>query len=315
VKVSVTMSQRRELNPGDATRVSPKGNFLALRGELATAGRAQAWVLPIPYEGTVCYGKGASQGPAAILAASSQVELYDYEFQCEPYRQYGVHTLPALRPGRKSPGAVMRAIEERVAGILTGRPAPRILAILGGEHSISGAVAHGMVRAGLHNFVTVQVDAHCDLRDEYDGTPFSHACAARRIAEVSPVFQIGIRNMGASEAEYYRQSGRVQIVCAGEALAGKEYLKKLARYVRGRQVYLTMDLDGLDPAEMPAVGTPEPGGLHWQQLMDIVHTVFHEAKRVPVFDVVELAPIPCLTGPDFLAAKLVYKTLSLALCK
>jgi agmatinase len=307
------MAKQHELNPGDATRVSRQNNFLALRGELATRDRARAWVLPVPYEGTVCYGKGASRGPAAILAASSQVELYDFEFQCEPVRQYGVHTLPAIRPGRKSPGAVMQVIEKRVASIL--REQPGVLAILGGEHSISGAVARGMVAAGLKDFVTVQVDAHCDLRDEYDGTPFSHACAARRIAEVSPVFQIGIRNMGASEVEFYRQSGRVQIVCAGEALASKAYLKKLARYVRGKQVYLTMDLDGLDPSEMPAVGTPEPGGLHWQQLMDIVHTVFREAKRVPVFDVVELAPIRGLTGPDFLGAKLVYKTMSLALCR
>jgi agmatinase len=307
--------RQQQLNPGDATRVSRQHNFLALRGELATRDRARAWVLPIPYEGTVCYGKGASQGPAAILAASSQVELYDYEFQCEPYRRYGVHTLPAIRLGRRSPAGVMQAIEERVASILTGKLKPEVLAILGGEHSISGGVSRGIVRAGIKDFVTVQVDAHCDLRDEYDGTRFSHACAARRITEVSPVFQIGIRNMGASEAEYFRKSGRVQIVCAGEALAGKEYLKKLARYVRGKQVYLTMDLDGLDPAEMPAVGTPEPGGLHWQQLMDIVHTVFREAKRVPVFDVVELAPIPCMTGPDFLAAKLVYKVMSLALCR
>lgn len=309
------MARHRELNPSDATRSSPAGNFLALRGELATPGRARAWVLPVPYEGTVCYGKGASQGPAAILAASAQVELYDHEFACEPYRQFGVHTLPVLLPGRRSPRAVMQNIEQRVTGILRGRPAPQMLAILGGEHSISGAVARGMVAAGVKDFVTVQVDAHCDLRDEYDGTPFSHACAARRIAEVSPVFQIGIRNIGASEAAFCRRSDRVKIVWAEEALAGKAYLKRLARYVRGRRVYLTMDLDGLDPAEMPAVGTPEPGGLHWQQLMDIVHTVVRESAAVPVFDVVELSPIPCMIGPDFLAAKLAYKVMALSLCQ
>lgn len=274
---------------------------------------AGAWVLPVPYEATTSYGVGTREGPAAIIAASRQVEWFDREFGGEPVIEFGIHTMNPLVPEHRSPEAMMAEIEREVAAILSGNPAPRVLAILGGEHSISGGVARGMVRAGIKDFVTVHVDAHADLRDTYEGTPFSHACAARRILEVSPVFQIGIRSLSAEEDVFRRRCREVTTVFAEDALASRAYLKKLASFVRGKTVYLTMDLDGLDPAEMPAVGTPEPGGLSWTALMDIVRTVCRESKAVPVFDVVELAPIPVMKAPDFLAAKLVYKTMAMAM--
>jgi agmatinase len=196
---------------------------------------------------------------------------------------------------------------------LSGQPRPELLVVLGGEHSISAGVARGMARAGLGGFVAVHVDAHADLRDEYEGSPMSHACAARRIVEVAPIFQIGIRNLSEGEERFRKGSKRVHTVFAEQALASRSYLKDLARFVRGKDVYLTIDLDGLDPAEMPAVGTPEPGGLSWSELIEIVRVVCREAKNVPVADVVELAPIPALKAPDFLAAKLVHKIIALAL--
>ena len=289
-------------------------NFLGLPEDTASPQRARAWVLPVPYESTTSYGAGTRNGPAAILTASRQVELFDYEFGCEPAVQYGVHTMNSLGLVHRSPEAMVKAIEDAVAGILSGQPRPEVLALLGGEHTISAGVARGLARVmPQDDLVAVQVDAHADLRDEYEGSPFSHACAARRILEVCPVFQIGIRNISASEESFRRQCDRVRTVFA-EASAHPDgaFLQDLAAFVRGKQVFFTIDLDGLDPSIMPAVGTPEPGGISWERMLEIARVVCREAAHVPVFDVVELAPIPGLVAPDFLAAKLIYKILSYA---
>jgi agmatinase len=171
-----------------------------------------------------------------------------------------------------------------------------------------------MAAAGLRNLAAVQIDAHADLRNEYEGSRFSHACAARRISEVCPVFGLGIRNLCEEEIKYLGRGGRA-IVRGAEGRDLRADLRALARFVRGKQVYLTIDLDGLDPSIMPAVGTPEPGGLYWEEVLAIVRAVCRAAAGVPVFDVVELAPVPGLRSPDFLAAKLVYKILSLWLLK
>jgi agmatinase len=291
----------------------PAWNFLGLPDDLASPKRARAWILPIPYEGTTSYGAGTREGPQAIITASRQVELFDREFNCEPAMEIGVHTMNPLALQHRSPEAMIQSIDKAVAGILTGRPRPETLVVLGGEHSISAGVARGMRRAGIKDFVSVHVDAHADLRDEYEGSPFSHACAARRIVEVAPIFQIGIRNLSEGEERFRAKSKRVRTVFAEEALASRAYLDDLAEFVRGKQVYFTIDLDGLDPAEMPAVGTPEPGGLSWTDLIEIARVVCREAKGLPVLDVVELAPIPALKAPDFLAAKLVHKIIALSL--
>ena len=291
----------------------PAWNFLGLPDELASPKRARAWILPIPYEGTTSYGAGTREGPQAIIAASRQVELFDREFDCEPAIAIGVHTMNPLALEHRSPEAMIQSIDKAVASILTGRPKPETLVVLGGEHSISAGVARGMRHAGIKDFVTVHVDAHADLRDEYEGSPFSHACAARRIVEVSPIFQIGIRSLSEGEERFRAKSKRVRTIFAEQARDSRAYLDELAEFVRGRAVYLTIDLDGLDPAEMPAVGTPEPGGLSWTDLIEIARVVCREAKSLPVFDVVELAPIPALKAPDFLAAKLVHKIIALAL--
>ena len=348
----------------------PPWNFLGLPEELAAPERSRVWVLPIPYEGTTCYGAGTRNGPAAIIAASRQVERFDREFDCEPAARFGVYTMSPLGLVRRSPEAMVEAIEAVVSGQLSvascqlsewnRQPATdnrqpttanrqlttancQLLAVLGGEHTISVGVVRGLARArGADDLVAVQIDAHADLCDQYEGSPYSHACAARRIVETCPLFQIGIRSISEAEERFRRQSSRVRTVFAEEAMEAVAssqlsvvrsanpqlttdnrqlttttyhlpFLQELAQFVRGKTVFLTIDLDGLDPSIMPAVGTPEPGGLSWARTLEVVRVVCREAARLPVFDVVELAPIPGLPAPDFLAARLVYKIMALAL--
>jgi len=290
-------------------------NFMGLQEEHSSPGRARAWVLPAPHEGTTSYGAGTRDGPTAILAASRPIERFDSEFGNEPALVYGIHTLSALAPVRQSPDSMVEAVEAAVSAILSGRPRPEVLGILGGEHSLSAGAVRAVRRiVPGGSLVAVQIDAHGDLRDEYEGSRHSHGCAARRILDECPLFQIGIRSLCAEEDAFRR--GRADLVTVfSEAAADPAgaFLDDLARFVRGKNVYLTVDLDGLDPSIMPSVGTPEPGGIGWERLLDIARVIAREAARVPVFDVVELAPIPVLRAPDFLAAKLVYKLFSLVL--
>ncbi len=289
-------------------------NFLGLPGELASKKTARAWVLPIPYEATTSYGKGTHKGPAAIMDASTQVELYDECLGREPAADCGVHTMTPMDAECDTPEESIAVVTDAVAAVLSGDPGPEVLAILGGEHSISGGTARALAQVGADDLVAVQIDAHADLRDTYEDTPYSHACAARRIVEVCPIFQIGIRNISREGDEFRRASDRVTTVFSAEAAAPQgSFLKDLAAFVRGKTVFLTVDLDGLDPSIMPAVGTPEPGGISWKRIIDVTKVIAKEAKRVPVFDVVELAPIQGLTAPDFLAAKLVYRILTYVL--
>jgi agmatinase len=291
----------------------PAWNFLGLPRELAAPDRARAWVMPIPYESTTSYGAGTRNGPAAIIAASRQVELFDREFDCEPSAKVGFHTLDPLHVVRTSPEAMVGAIERAVAELLTGSPAPATLIVLGGEHSVTPGVVRGFARAlGSGDLAVVQIDAHADLRTEYELSPHSHACVARRILETCPVFQIGVRNISQDEERFRASSKRVTTWFDDDVRADpRGMLDALAGFVRGRTIFLTIDLDGLDPAIMPAVGTPEPGGLGWHLTLDVARTIARNAARVPGFDVVELAPIPGMAGAEFLAAKLAYKVASL----
>ncbi len=299
-----------------ADRFQPAWNFLGLPEDLSSAATARAWVLPVPYEATTSYGAGTRNGPAAILTASRQVEWFDREFDSEPVTRFGIHTLPPLALIHTSPDAMVRHIADTVSDIFAGSPRPDVLAVLGGEHSLSAGVVQGLARAFPgDDLVAVQIDAHADLRESYEGSPHSHACAAHRILETCPVFQIGIRNISEAEERFRRGQPRLHTVFAEDARKGQGFLRSLARFVCGKSVYLTVDVDGLDPSIMPAVGTPEPGGLSWDLMLEIVRVICREAGPFRVFDVVELAPIPGLTAPDFLCAKLVYKLLSLACCR
>lgn len=287
----------------------PPANFLGLPPENSGREHSRALILPVPYEATVSYGGGTKHGPAAILEASAQVELYDREFGTEPARLWGIHTLPALAPDFRGPEAMTEAITGAVAEVAEEG---KLLCVLGGEHTVSVGVSQGLARLG-RDFVTVQLDAHADLRDEYDGTPYSHACTARRILDHSPLVQLGIRSLDISEAEFLQgNTDRITTVFTDTMRQNRDYLPLLAEKVQGRSVYLTVDLDVFDPSLLPAVGTPEPGGLFWHDVLEIVRTIAAHSKVI-AFDCVELAPLPGLPASDFIAAKLVYKILSIVL--
>lgn len=287
----------------------PPQNFLGLDEEHSGYEGSAALILPIPYEGTVSYGQGTREGPRAIIEASRQVELYDRELDDEVALSYGIHTLPAIAPVVSGPAAMVDAIaayaEEQLR---TGK----LLVGLGGEHTVSAGFARA-VQAVHGDFVMVQIDAHSDLRDEYEGSPYSHASIARRVFDQGmTVAQFGIRSICREEIELIRaEPERLRVWFAEDVHAGG-HLPALAELVRGKNVFLTIDLDGFDPSLVGATGTPEPNGLSWNQGLEIIRTVAREA-RVVAIDCVELAPLPGQHASDFLAAKLVYKAIGLAL--
>jgi len=277
-------------------------NFLGLP-QASSRLDSRVWVLPVPYEATTTYGRGTRLGPAAIIAASAQVELYDRRLNCEPALDFGVHTLPPLITGDLAPPGAVQAIAGQVQALASS---DRLLCILGGEHGVSIGVARGLHEV-FGDFLTVQIDAHADLRNSYEDSPFSHACTARRILdEGGSLAQLGVRSLDVSEADFLRENQeRVRTFFASDMLADRAYLAELAGWITGKQVYLTIDVDCLDPSVMPATGTPEPGGLRWYDVVEIVDTVAR-AAHVIAFDCVELAPMPGLHHADFTAAKLVY---------
>jgi len=291
----------------------PEANFLGLEPAASAFETSQVVILPVPYELTTSYGQGTRQGPRALLHASHQVELYDRELDAECALDWGVHTLPFLAPNYQSPET---AHAEIAAAVAEYAGSGKLLCVLGGEHSISGSVARGLHE--VHgDFVTVQLDAHADLRDTYEGTPFSHASAMRRVIDNGggPVLQLGIRSLSVDEAAFIKSEPASVTTFFAEQVHAGEHRSTLATFVRGKQVFLTIDIDCLDAALMPATGTPEPDGLSWPEVLDIVRTVAAESERVIAFDVMELAPIPGTQAPDYLAAKLTYKVMSVIMAQ
>jgi agmatinase len=279
-------------------------NFGGVEGEFSDIARARAAVLPVPYDFSTSYQGGTRWGPDAILAASRNMELWDDELGAT-YRS-GLHTLPMLEPTALGPEVMAQRVEQAVGWILDEGKLP---AILGGEHSITA----GAVRAAAARFpklTVLQLDAHADMRDEYLDSPFSHACVMRRIRERVPAASVGIRSMSEEEAEHLaRNPAPIWSTRQFRALRGdwKPILDTL-----GPEVFVTFDLDCLDPAIVPATGTPEPGGLDWFEAVDLLKAV-SERTRIVGFDIVELAPIPGQVASDFLAARLAYRLIGLAL--
>jgi agmatinase len=282
-----------------AEGVAAPRNFAGLPLEYSHWEKAQVALLPIPYDLTTSYQAGTRRGPQAILDASLHVELYDEELETEPY-QLGIHTLPPLEPLASGPEEMSQRIEYATRKILKAKKLPLVL---GGDHSI----CLGVVRAltAEHGKLNVlQLDAHADLRDSYQGTKYSHACVGRRVAEIARLFQLGIRSFSSEEAEFMKGSN-VTTVRARELHQNAKAGERLLNALRD-PVYITLDVDVFDPAIMSATGTPEPGGLDWMTVLALLRRVF-EAHRVVGCDVVELAPISGMAAPDFLVAKLVYK--------
>ncbi len=256
-------------------------------------------VIPVPYDLTSTYQSGSRRGPGAILDASAYMELYDDELRKETFLA-GIHTLSPLEVDASGPAGMVETVRRAVAGVFADRKIP---VMLGGEHSIT----FGAVQAAKEAFpglTVLQFDAHADLRDAYQGTPFSHASVARRITGICPLVQVGIRSLSIEEAEYL-PTGPVKSYSADFLFDRKDALETIFRDLEG-DLYLTVDLDVLDPAVMPSTGTPEPGGIAWRDLTRLIRLA-SERCRIRGFDVVELAPIPGMVAPDFLAAKLIYR--------
>lgn len=285
------------------------GNFLGLAPEEFP--RPKVVVLPIPYEATTSYEGGTRHGPEAILRASAQVELYDPDFEGEPVFAYGLRTLPFLEPVVHSPEAMLQAVARCVE-----EQARRGLFVvaLGGEHSLSLGVGKGLQAALGEPLAVVQFDAHCDLRDTYEGSPYSHACVARRLLEagLQPLLQLGVRSYSQEEALFLRQHPEQVWMVPAERIhtALEEVRRELADRLIGRKVFLSFDADALDPSLMPAVGTPEPNGLAWDEVLSLLRTIASQAEVVGM-DWMELSPRPGLHHADFTLAKLIYKTLNL----
>jgi len=265
-----------------------------------TAARVLVW--PISYEATVSYGAGTGRGAEAIIDASRNMELYDEELDRETYR-IGIHTLPTLPPA-PTPEQMQQNIYDEARRLLS---IEKFLVSLGGEHSITAPIvrAHAERYARLSVF---QIDAHADLRATYDDTPHSHACVMRRIAEDLrvPIVQFGIRSLSAEEARI-KERLPTRIFWAKDVV-GRPQSWGEAISTLTEHVYLTIDIDGLDPSLVPHTGTPEPGGLGWYETLGLLRALA-TSRRIVGMDLVEYAPSGDYRASAFLCAKLIYKTL------
>ena len=253
-------------------------------------------IIPVPFESTVSYGRGTKKGPAAILRALEQVETFDHEFSKESTEYYSFSVAKKItKPEKLNP--LVRKI------ILEGK----IPVILGGEHSIAPYVVEA-VNSMVKDLTVLQIDAHADLRNSYKGNKNSHACAMRRTLEIVPVVQVGIRNISKEGYAFAKKTGQLKKIHfldpRSEILDPSKVIRQLSD-----NVYITLDVDGLDPSIMPATGTPEPGGLLWNELLSLVRAVAKK-KKIVGFDVMELAPIKGLNAPNFTLAKFIYKLMN-----
>ncbi len=271
--------------------------FLGVQDPFAQASVA---VLPVRYDLTITYQPGARFGPRALLTASLNVELFDEELRWDP-SEIGIHTLPSIEPVASGPQAMMPIISEAVGGLFNAGKFP---VVLGGDHSISIGALEAL-KGSFEDPWVLQFDAHADLRASYQNSPFSHASVMARARESFDCVQVGLRSWSEEEDDII-SSDPERIVTATEVLDDQAAAEARILDTLGDPVYVTIDLDCLDPSVMPSTGTPEPGGLSWRALTGLLRGVAQK-RHVVGFDVTELCPIPGLVAPDFLAARLTYK--------
>tara|TARA_B100001057_G_scaffold250278_1_gene250513 strand:+ start:1648 stop:2592 length:945 start_codon:yes stop_codon:yes gene_type:complete len=263
-------------------------------------------VVPFGLEKTVSYGSGTKNGPREIIKASHQVELYDEELNCEPFKKIGIKTLKFFKIDKNIKKA-LKKITDINKELLAKKLFPMTL---GGEHSITAGCIVPFVKK-YKKICILHFDAHADLRENYNGEKFSHASAMRRCLDYKNVsiISFGIRNISQEEVPFLKKNkSRINIFWAKDK--AKWDLKKFKRLIKNKTVYLTFDVDGLDSSIMPATGTPEPGGLLWDEVLNIIKIATKNSNVVGA-DVNELAPIKGFNSYNFLVAKLVYKILSL----
>jgi agmatinase len=268
----------------------------------ATFESAKAVILPVPLESTTSYVPGTRNGPREILIASTHLELWDEETSSDIH-PIGIYTLPEMELPFDDMGEMMAEIRRVTAAILEHDKFP---VVLGGEHSITSPVVAAMAEK-FPGLSVLQIDAHADLRDSYMGTRFNHACAMRRVLEHARATQVGIRSMSTEEAKA-APTLPTRIFYDVNMRQDRNWIDRVVESL-GERVYITIDVDGMDPAIMPATGTPEPGGLSWYELLSVLRAVI-SARHVVGCDIVELSPLPGMAAPNFLCAKLVYKILT-----
>lgn len=261
---------------------------------------AKVVVVPIPYDSTTSYRSGTREGPAAILNASRQIETYDEDTGVDWCEEVPILTLPEIQPDMRGPGAQLERVYNVCKPVVESG---KLLAAIGGEHSLSLSTIKA-VHERHPKMSVLQIDAHLDLRNTYEETPFSHACVMRRVRDYCPVVPVGIRNVSQEEAEYVEQE-KIRVFYAKD-VAGKTGWEHQVLDQLTDEVFVSIDVDGLDPSVIPSTGTPEPGGLGWYEALRLLRMVALH-RRIVGFDVMELAPTPGLHYADFTAAKLVYK--------
>lgn len=275
-------------------------NFGGLPKQYSAYRNAKIIILPVPFDETSSWIKGSDKGPGAIINASRNMELYDIETNSEVYRK-GIHTAKAVTAGRAQAMAVK--VQNKVSDFLEDN---KFVTVLGGEHTVS----LGTIRAHTDFFENISIlhlDAHSDMRDSYEGNKYSHACIMARVKEFTEhIVSVGIRSSDSSEL---KNINRQNTFYASSIHRSTDWIKKVVKKL-SHNVYISIDLDVFDASIMPSTGTPEPGGLGWYDVLDLLESV-SKNKNIVGFDVVELCPSKGNPAPDFLAAKLIYKLLSL----
>ncbi|NEN25569.1 agmatinase [Cryomorpha ignava] len=274
-------------------------NFGGIPNEYARLETAKVVVIPVPYDGTSTWQKGADEGPAALLDAARNMELYDIETGTEVYQE-GIYLAPPVTEN-ESPEAMVEAVYKTVASYLEKG---KMVTALGGEHSIS----IGVIRAYMEKYkelTILQIDAHADLRESYEGSKCNHACAVYEANQKAHLVQVGIRSMDVSENKVMK---RENVFFAHEMATNSKWMNEAIDRMT-RDVFITIDLDAFDPSIMPSTGTPEPGGMQWYETLKFIRKV-NKKRNIVGFDIVELMPNAEEKSSDFLAAKLYYKILT-----
>lgn len=272
-------------------------NFAEIPDSLSNYNKSKVVILPFPYEKTTCYVKGTKKGPEAIIKASSEMELFDEELG--NIFEIGICTLTNLKVNLK-PESMVGVVYKHIKGLLDGN---KFIVTLGGEHSIT----IGIVKAFKEKYAdlsVLQIDAHSDLREDFEGTKYSHACTMKRVLELCPIVPVGIRSLSYEESEFIKEK-KLKVFWAKEIIKNDKWFDETISKLT-KNVYITIDLDAFDPSIMPSVGTPEPGGLNYYQMLRFLKRVCNE-RNVVGFDVVELCPNPSNVAPDFAAARIIYK--------
>ena len=279
-------------------------NFLELDARESAYETARFVVLPIPYEATATFGAGTREGPRAIITASRHLEVFDEVLGREP-RFDGLATLDPLEPDARGPEAMQQRIYRAARNIVR---AGKFLIGLGGEHGITAALVRA-VRASHKDLCVLQIDAHADLRDSFQHSKFSHATGMRRVHDLGlAAVAVGIRSYSKEESRFIRAAGK-RLFSARTCRESPTWIDDVVAAL-GPKVYVTIDIDGFDPAYAPGTGTPEPGGLDWYQVTDLLAAVAR-ARTVVGADMVEVRPLPPSTATEFLAAKVLYRLIAL----